>query len=113
MIISNIVTNNAAATLVFPIAMTAAEEWGADVVLMSYTLMLGASASFMTPFGYTTNLMIYGPGGYKVRPCLRSLPFLSCRLTSCFLAIVKRFSYGWNTPAICPVDYHYHDVGNL
>lgn len=74
MVISNIVTNNAAAALVFPIAMTAAEETGADEILMSYTLMLGASASFMTPFGYTTNLMIYGPGGYKVRAtCVASL----------------------------------------
>lgn len=71
MVISNIVTNNAAAALVFPIAMTAAEETGADEVLMSYTLMLGASASFMTPFGYTTNLMIYGPGGYKSKDFLR------------------------------------------
>jgi len=66
-VISNIVTNNAAAALVFPIALDAAEQTGADPILMSYTLMLGASASFMTPFGYTTNLMIYGPGGYKVK----------------------------------------------
>ncbi|CAB9507029.1 Sodium/sulfate cotransporter [Seminavis robusta] len=70
MVISNIVTNNAAATLVFPIAMKAAEDTGANVVLMSYCLMLGASASFMTPFGYTTNLMIYGPGGYKSKDFL-------------------------------------------
>jgi len=63
--ISNIVTNNAAAALIFPIAIDAAVQTGTDVVLMSYCVMLGASASFMSPFGYTTNLMIYGPGGYK------------------------------------------------
>jgi di/tricarboxylate transporter len=65
-LISNVVTNNAAAALLFPIAMDAAEMTGADRKLMSYILMLGASASFMSPFGYTTNLLIYGPGGYKV-----------------------------------------------
>ena len=64
-LISNIVTNNAAAALIFPIAMDAAVQTGTDVVRMSYCVMLGASASFMSPFGYTTNLMIYGPGGYK------------------------------------------------
>lgn len=53
MLISNIVTNNAAAALVFPIAMDAAEKMDVDQVLMSFCLMLGASASFMTPFGYT------------------------------------------------------------
>jgi di/tricarboxylate transporter len=52
-LISNVVTNNAAAALVFPIALDAAETTGVDKVLMSYCLMLGASASFMTPFGYT------------------------------------------------------------
>jgi len=66
-LISNIVTNNAAAALMFPIALEAAESTGADSLLMSYNLMLAASASFMSPFGYTTNLLIYGPGGYKVR----------------------------------------------
>lgn len=67
-LISNVVTNNAAAALLFPVAMDAAETTGADRQLMSYILMLGASASFMSPFGYTTNLLIYGPGGYKVSP---------------------------------------------
>ena len=52
-LISNVVTNNAAAALIFPIAMNAAEQTDTDVVLMSYCVMLGASASFMSPFGYT------------------------------------------------------------
>jgi di/tricarboxylate transporter len=56
-LISNIVTNNAAAALVFPIAMTAAEDTGADLVVMSYSVMLGASASFMTPFGYQLSMI--------------------------------------------------------
>jgi len=64
-LISNVVTNNAAAALIFPVAVNAAEQTQTDVTLMSYCVMLGASASFMSPFGYTTNLMIYGPGGYK------------------------------------------------
>lgn len=52
-LISNVVTNNAAAALMFPIAMDAADQSGTDTLIMSYCLMLGASASFMSPFGYT------------------------------------------------------------
>ena len=63
-------TNNAAAALIFPIAMDAAEQTGTDVTLMSYCIMLAASASFMSPFGYQTNLMVYGPGGYKYKDFL-------------------------------------------
>lgn len=68
-LISNIVTNNAAAALMFPIAMGVADDpsTDADPLLMSYNIMLAASASFMSPYGYTTNLLIYGPGGYKVK----------------------------------------------
>jgi di/tricarboxylate transporter len=76
-LISAFVTNNAAAALMFPIAMGAAEGAGINVKLMSYAVMLGAS-DFSTPFGYQTNLMVYGPGGYKVRDC-----FLAPRLSFC------------------------------
>ncbi|CAJ1949845.1 unnamed protein product [Cylindrotheca closterium] len=69
-LISNVVTNNAAAALLFPIALDAADQTGIDRIIMSYCLMLGASASFMSPFGYTTNLLIYGPGGYKYKDFL-------------------------------------------
>ena len=65
-LISQVVANNAAAALIFPVAMDAAESTGVDLMLMSYTIMLAASAAFMTPFGYQTNLMVMGPGGYTM-----------------------------------------------
>ena len=69
-LISSFVTNNAAAALMFPIAMGAAESAGIDLKMMTYALMLGAS-DFSTPFGYQTNLMVYGPGGYKTTDYLK------------------------------------------
>jgi len=69
-LISLIVTNNAAAALMFPIALDAAEKTDTDRTIMCFALMLGASASFASPFGYQTNLMVYGPGGYKTKDFL-------------------------------------------
>ena len=54
----------------FPIAAEAAAEANISLLKMSYLLMLGASASFMSPFGYQTNLMVYGPGGYVFKDFL-------------------------------------------
>lgn len=62
---SSIITNNAAITIMFPIAYEAALDANLDFRPILYILMMGASASFMTPTGYQTNLMVYGPGGYK------------------------------------------------
>ena len=64
-LMSQVVANNAAAALIFPIAMGAAEQAGISLELMSFAIMLAASAAFMTPFGYQTNLMVMGPGGYS------------------------------------------------
>jgi di/tricarboxylate transporter len=69
-LISQLVANNAAAALIFPVAMDAAEQTGTDLVLMSFTIMLAASAAFMTPFGYQTNLMVMGYGGYNTKDFL-------------------------------------------
>ncbi|MCO5605116.1 hypothetical protein L7F22_059296 [Adiantum nelumboides] len=59
------ITNNAAVTIMFPVALTAAEAGNLDFRPFAYTLMLAASAGLMTPTGCPTNLMVYGPGGYR------------------------------------------------
>lgn len=59
------ITNNAAAVLMFPVAVALAEQSGANVMPFAIAVMFAASASFMTPIGYQTNLMVYGPGGYN------------------------------------------------
>jgi di/tricarboxylate transporter len=63
--ITEIITNNAAAVLVFPLAMSAAQTLGADPRPFAMAVAIGASASFLTPIGYQTNMMVYGPGGYR------------------------------------------------
>ncbi|HHM04175.1 MAG TPA: SLC13 family permease [Gammaproteobacteria bacterium] len=60
-----LVTNNAAAVLMFPIVLQAADSLGVSPLPFVITLMVAASASFATPIGYQTNLMVYGPGGYR------------------------------------------------
>ena len=63
-LLSAILTNNAAATLMFPIAMDTVDQTGADRLKMCYILML-SSSDYITSFGYQTNLMVYGPGEYR------------------------------------------------
>ena len=97
-LVSNVVTNNAAAALLFPIALNAAEQTGTDRLLMSFSLMLGASASFMTPFGYTTNLLIYGPGGYKYNDFLKfgtPMQLVLLVLSTVFLVIADLWWISW------------------
>ena len=60
-----IITNNAAAVLVFPIAMSTATDLGLDQRPFAIAVAVAASASFLTPVAYQTNIMVYGPGGYR------------------------------------------------
>jgi len=62
---TEVITNNAAAVLVFPIAEATAESLGVSLLPFVVVIMMAASASFATPIGYQTNLMVYGPGGYR------------------------------------------------
>ena len=64
-IITELITNNAAAVLMFPICVETAKLYSADARPFMIALALSASASFMTPIGYQTNMMVYGPGGYR------------------------------------------------
>lgn len=59
------ITNNAAAVLMFPIAVATAEGIGADPRAFAFVVALMASAAFLTPIGYQTNTMVWGPGGYR------------------------------------------------
>ncbi|HWP91996.1 MAG TPA: SLC13 family permease [Thermodesulfobacteriota bacterium] len=65
------ITNNAAAVLIFPIAQATAESLGVSFSPFVFAIMMAASASFATPIGYQTNLMVYGPGGYRFTDYVR------------------------------------------
>lgn len=63
-LLTELITNNAAAVLVFPIAIGVAGSLGVSYLPFVMVIIMAASASFITPIGYQTNLMVYGPGGY-------------------------------------------------
>lgn len=65
MAITELVSNNAAAVLLFPVATATAAATGADPRPFVIAVALGASLSFLTPLGYQTNLMVYGIGNYR------------------------------------------------
>ncbi|HSG66492.1 MAG TPA: SLC13 family permease, partial [Gammaproteobacteria bacterium] len=68
---TEVITNNAAAVMIFPIAVATAESLGVSLWPFVAVIMMAASASFATPIGYQTNLMVYGPGGYRFTDYLR------------------------------------------
>lgn len=70
-ILTEVITNNAAAALVFPVALSVSQSLGVSFMPFAIAIMLGASASFATPIGYQTNLMVYGPGGYRFTDFMR------------------------------------------
>lgn len=71
MLLTELVSNAAAALLVFPIAVAAATSLGADPRGFAIAVAISASASFLSPVGYQTNTMVYGPGGYRYLDYLR------------------------------------------
>jgi di/tricarboxylate transporter len=70
-IFTNLITNNAAAVLMFPIALASAQRLDVSAMPFAIAIMMAASASFATPIGYQTNLMVQGPGGYTFSDYLR------------------------------------------
>lgn len=64
-IFTELITNNAAAALSFPIALSVANQLNVDPTPFFVVICMAASASFSTPIGYQTNLIVQGVGGYK------------------------------------------------
>lgn len=70
-VLTEFLTNTAAAVLMFPVGMAAASELGGNPLAFAVTIAIAASAGFTTPIGYQTNLMVMGPGGYRFMDYVR------------------------------------------
>jgi di/tricarboxylate transporter len=70
-LLTALITNAAAVSIVFPIAMSIAEQMHLPYTPFFVAIAYAASGDFMTPIGYQTNLMVYGPGGYTFRDFFR------------------------------------------
>jgi di/tricarboxylate transporter len=70
-VLTQMISNNAAAIIIAPVAITVADVLGVDSRPFIVAVCFAASAEFMTPMGYQTNLMVYGPGGYRFVDYLR------------------------------------------
>ncbi|TWT52246.1 potassium transporter peripheral membrane component [Thalassoglobus neptunius] len=71
MVFTNLITAKAAATLLFPVAISTAGSLDVSAMPFVVAVMIAAAASFATPVGYQTNLMVQGPGGYRYADYLR------------------------------------------
>jgi di/tricarboxylate transporter len=84
LLLTEMITNNAAAVLVFPVALATAASTGLDPRMTAIAVAVTASSSFLTPIGYQTNTMVYGPGGYRFTDYLR----LGAPLTVLVVAVI-------------------------
>lgn len=90
LVLTELMTNNAAAALSFPIAFGLAESYGISHMPFIMAVAYGASASFLTPYGYNTNLMVQNLGGYELRDYFRfGLP-LSLAYSITVLVLIPR-----------------------
>ncbi|MGH7845750.1 MAG: SLC13 family permease [Candidatus Binatia bacterium] len=71
LLLTELLTNNTAAVLAFPIATATAARLGANPMPFIISVMIAASCGFATPLGYQTHLMVFGPGGYRFADYLR------------------------------------------
>lgn len=88
-ILTEFITNVAAASITFPIALASANALSVEPIAFILAVAYGASASFLTPIGYQTNLMVYGPGGYKFKDFIKvGLPLAFLYMILC-ISILK------------------------
>lgn len=70
-LLTSLITHAAAVSIMFPIAMAVSQQMGLSYTPFFTAIAFAASGNFMTPIGYQTNLMVFGPGGYTFRDFLR------------------------------------------
>jgi di/tricarboxylate transporter len=86
LVLTEFISNNAAAALMFPIAMATADQIGANPRTFAIAIAVAASSSFLTPIGYQTNTMVYGPGGYRFGDYVRlGAPLTVAVIAACVL----------------------------
>lgn len=91
--LTSLVTNPAAVSIMFPIAMSVANQMDQPYTPFFVAIAFAASGDFMTPIGYQTNLMVYGPGGYTFRDFVK----VGAILTLLYIVICVTFiSYFYN-----------------
>lgn len=91
LMLTELVTNNAAAALAFPIALSTARAFGVDPTAFVMVVAYGASAGFLMPFGYQTHLMVYSPGRYRISDFVKAGLPVSLAYSICVLLLVPVF----------------------
>jgi di/tricarboxylate transporter len=71
LLLTELITNNAAAAIAFPVGFSMSMAYGVDPMPFIMAVLFGASASFISPYGYQTNLLVYSVGHYSVRDYIR------------------------------------------
>ena len=94
-VLAQVITNNGSAAVMFPIAMVTARGLGVSAEPFLFSLMMGAGSSFATPLSYQTNLMVYGPGGYRFSDFV-------------YLGIPLTLLMGFVTTLACPFAFPFH-----
>jgi len=93
-VITNVITNNAAAAFMFPIALATAQQLGVSFMPFAITIMVAASCAFITPTGYQTNMMVWSAGGYRFTDFIK-------------IGVVMTMILGATTLVITPIVFPY------
>ena len=90
MVLTELITNAAAAALMVPIAISTADRVDADPTGFAVAVAIAASASFLTPIGYQTNTIVYGLGGYRFGDYWRlGLPLVTVVLATVLIVVPR------------------------
>jgi di/tricarboxylate transporter len=92
-LLTSVLANAAAVAIVFPIALTMAVDIGVDPKPFILIVAFAGAASFLTPIGYQTNLMVFGPGGYHFKDFIKiGLPLTILYMIVAVLGLVYQFN---------------------